>query len=48
LNKKPIYLSPCDEHDDLKTKRNYKLVAELAMKHGFIAGIQLHKHFGVE
>lgn len=48
LNKAPVYLSPCDEHDDTKTQENYKLVAETAMKHGYIAGIQLHKHFGVE
>lgn len=52
-----IWLSPCDEsqmsqRDDLTgpelTWRNTALVAKLAMEHGYRAGLQMHKYFGVE
>jgi organic radical activating enzyme len=42
-----VYLSPCDEYDAEKNKRNRLLVADLAIKHGVIAGCQLHKVLGV-
>lgn len=38
-----VYLSPCDEYDDAKNMANMKLVSELAMRHGYRAGVQLHK-----
>ena len=46
--KVPIYLSPMDEYDEGKNKANRSLVARLAQKHGYIAGLQLHKFMGVE
>lgn len=39
----PVYLSPCDEYNDDKNAANYQRVGVLAMKHGYIAGVQLHK-----
>jgi organic radical activating enzyme len=39
----PVYLSPCDEYDDARTEFNQQLVGELAIAHGLIAGVQLHK-----
>lgn len=40
---KPIYLSPCDEGDDAKNRRNLAAVRKLALRYGWIGGIQLHK-----
>lgn len=48
MNSAPVYVSPCDEHDEERNRANYKAVAELAMMHGYIAGVQLHKILGVE
>lgn len=42
-----VYLSPCDEYDADKNAANRAAVARLALKHGYIAGLQLHKEFGV-
>ncbi len=39
----PVYLSPMDEYDEIKNKNNRKLVGEMAMRYGCIAGLQLHK-----
>lgn len=39
----PVYLSPMDEGDAYLNSRNRKLVALLALRHGYIAGVQLHK-----
>jgi 7-carboxy-7-deazaguanine synthase len=40
----PIYLSPCDLHEDKEgTEANYRAVGEIALKHGYRAGVQLHK-----
>jgi len=38
-----VYLSPCDEYDEAKNRANYQAVARLALKHGYTAGVQLHK-----
>lgn len=38
-----IYLSPMDEYDEEKNKANRHAVADSAMKHGYRAGLQLHK-----
>lgn len=43
----PVYLSPCDEGDPAKLRANMARVAQLAMAHGYRAGIQLHKVLGV-
>ena len=43
----PVYLSPLDEYDPEANDRNRQEVFRLALKHGYIAGIQLHKVFGV-
>jgi organic radical activating enzyme len=44
-----VYLSPCDEigFPEL-TKANEKEVVRLALKHGYTAGLQLHKIWNVE
>jgi len=41
--KTPVYLSPMDEYDEHKNKANRMLVGALAMAHGYIAGLQVHK-----
>lgn len=38
-----VYLSPCDEYDPERNQANLRLVGDLALKHGYIAGVQLHK-----
>lgn len=44
----PVYLSPCDEYDEAKNKANTTAVYKMAQAFGFIAGLQIHKYFGVE
>lgn len=39
----PVYLSPMDTYDDAHNHMNRQLVAKLALAHGCIAGVQLHK-----
>jgi 7-carboxy-7-deazaguanine synthase len=39
----PIYLSPMDEYDEKLNEANRRRVARLCMKHGYIAGVQMHK-----
>jgi 7-carboxy-7-deazaguanine synthase len=41
----PVYLSPMDEGDEVLNRVNRAKVAELAMKYGVIAGLQVHKIF---
>jgi organic radical activating enzyme len=43
----PVYLSPCDELDTVLTKANEREVVRMAMRHGYIAGMQMHKIWGV-
>lgn len=43
-----IYVNPMDEQDPYLNERNYALVARAALRHGYIAGVQLHKHLGLE
>lgn len=38
-----VYLSPCDEYEAARNVFNIELVGKLAIKHGVIAGVQLHK-----
>jgi 7-carboxy-7-deazaguanine synthase len=42
------YLSPMNAYDAERNRANKQLVARLAMKHGVIAGCQLHLELGVE
>lgn len=42
-----IFVSPMDEYDDAKNMANKRAVAGLAMRHGFRAGVQLHKVLNV-
>lgn len=44
---KPVYLSPCDEGDLERNQANQDEVVHLAMKHGYIAGLQMHKIWNV-
>jgi len=39
----PVYLSPMDMYDEARNRANCSLVADLAMRYGCIAGLQLHK-----
>lgn len=44
----PVYLSPCDDQDEQENRMNTDAVTHLAMKHGYTAGVQLHKIWGLE
>jgi 7-carboxy-7-deazaguanine synthase len=39
----PIYVQPIDEVDKAKNQANYELAVRVAVKHGAILGLQLHK-----
>lgn len=41
-----VYLSPCDEYDDVQNLKNKLAVVESAKKFGYICGVQLHKELG--
>lgn len=43
-----IYVQPFDEKDEKLNQANLRAVTESAMKHGYIAQVQLHKYLGVE
>ena len=43
----PVFLSPCDEFDDARNRANQRAVAEIALRHGYRAGVQLHKLLGL-
>ncbi len=44
----PVYLSPCDEGDEVINKANRHLVARLAIQYKVYAGLQLHKFMGMD
>lgn len=44
----PVYLSPMDEYDEDKNQANRRAVAANAVQYGYIAGLQLHKYFGID
>lgn len=44
----PIYVTPCDEQDEVKTAANRRLVVELAQRYGYIAQLQIHKYLEIE
>jgi len=39
----PVYVQPCDEHDEEKTKRNIQLTKDIALRYGYRISLQLHK-----
>lgn len=39
----PVYLSPMDEYSPLVNEMNRNTVAVACLRHGYIAGVQLHK-----
>jgi len=45
---KLIYVNPCDEYDEERNKLNRETVKIIALRFGYIAGLQLHKLFDVE
>ncbi len=47
-NQAEVYLSPMDEQDPTLNDMNKKLVGDLALAHGVIAGTQMHKELGIE
>lgn len=44
----PIYVNPMDEKDPEANARNLQLVSRAALRHGYIAGVQLHKLLDLE
>ena len=46
----PVYLSPCDEGagKEETTALNRRMVGQLAIQYGVIAGVQLHKFMGLD
>lgn len=44
----PIYVNPMDEKDWERNQANLALVARAALRHGYIAGVQLHKLMNLE
>ena len=46
--KRPVYLSPMDCYDEEKNAANRKLVGELAIRYGCIAGLQVHKFMNLD
>lgn len=44
----PIYVNPMDEKDPAKNQANLDLVARAALRHGYIAGVQMHKYMNLE
>lgn len=44
----PVYLSPMDEYDEDINAYNREKVAKVCLKHGYIAGVQMHKLLQIE
>lgn len=42
-----MYVSPCDEYDEVQNKKNLDMVRHLSMTHGFIVSLQTHKILNV-
>jgi len=43
-----VYVQACDVGDPFQNERNVKLAAKLAMQHGYLLSVQIHKLVGVE
>ena len=48
LYKTPVYVQPMDEYDAQRNAANVKLATALAMHHGYILSLQMHKLLGIE
>lgn len=44
----PVYVNPMDEKNPEKNRANLQLVARAALRHGYIAGVQMHKYMDLE
>jgi organic radical activating enzyme len=44
----PVYVQPCDDQDEELNERNLQLACNIALRHGYRLGFQLHKLAGVE
>lgn len=44
----PIYVNPMDEKDPQRNAANLRTVAEASLRHGYVAGMQLHKLLELE
>jgi 7-carboxy-7-deazaguanine synthase len=44
----PIYVNPMDEKDPVRNQLNLELVSRAALRHGYTAGVQLHKYLNLE
>ena len=44
----PVYVQPMDEYDAARNAANVQLAKELAMTHGYILSLQMHKLLGIE
>lgn len=44
----PVYVQPADQADPVLNEANIKETVRVAMKYGYIVGLQLHKYIGVE
>lgn len=44
----PVYLQPCDEHEEEANKASLKACIVSCMKYGYILQLQVHKIIGVE
>ena len=44
----PVYVQPMDEYDAQRNAANVKLATALAMHHGYILSLQMHKLLGIE
>lgn len=45
--KRLIYVSPCDEQDAEKNKRNLERIRHLSLTQGFIVSLQVHKYLNI-
>ena len=44
----PVYVQPMDEYDAARNAANKELAKRLAMTHGYILSLQMHKLLGIE
>jgi hypothetical protein len=44
IAEKRVYITPIDMEDDTLTKQNQEKVAAIALRYGYIAQLQIHKH----
>lgn len=47
LPRSSVYLSPCDEGDPARNVANMRYARDIALRHGYTLGVQLHKLVGL-